>query len=314
MVQRNNHTEVSIEEQFNKYIAHVFGTNDALYNQSLTNPLERKNNRDVDIHKILHGKTITGPLLLAPAPSLCLVHEDGELAVAKAATDKGVPFIASTFSSYTLEEIADVNEGGVRWFQLDYPNDSNIAKSFAQRAELAGYQAIVISLDASPLAGNESILTNGYANFAVDPFFIRRVYGKSRAESYFEELEEVAFKPSVTWADLAYIRDSVTIPIYLKGNFSEEKVKLAVENGVDGIILTTPNPSNDLLKVLNDLLGNDRTLIIDNSAVDSLGSAFGLGINLFVVSLSYIYGLVKEGKAGVEFAIESQLDNIKQSF
>ena len=88
------------------------------------------------------------PLLLAPIGVQKVVHEEGELATARAAAALGVPMIASTASHFTMEEIAEA--GGAeapRWFQLYWPNDPELLESFVGRAEAAGYGAIVVTVD-----------------------------------------------------------------------------------------------------------------------------------------------------------------------
>ena len=87
------------------------------------------------------------PLLLAPIGVQKIVHPDGELATARAAAAVGVPMIASTASHFSLEEIAEAGGEAPRWFQLYWPNDPELARSFVDRAEAAGYGAIVLTVD-----------------------------------------------------------------------------------------------------------------------------------------------------------------------
>src|SRR5881394_3291 len=106
--------------------------------------------RDVasrDLSTELLGTTMPAPLLLAPIGVQKVVHEDGELATARAAAALGLPMIASTNSHFTLEEIAAAGGEAPRWFQLYWPNDRSIAESFVKRAEAAGYGAIVLTVD-----------------------------------------------------------------------------------------------------------------------------------------------------------------------
>src|SRR4029079_10133889 len=100
--------------------------------------------RDVserDLTTDLLGATLPAPLLLAPIGVQKVVHEDGELATARAAAALGLPIIASTASHFTMEEIAEAGGDGPRWFQLYWPNDPELLESFVGRAEAAGYGA-----------------------------------------------------------------------------------------------------------------------------------------------------------------------------
>ena len=106
--------------------------------------------RDVatrDLSTELLGTPMPAPLLLAPIGVQKVLHEDGELATARAAAALGLPMIASTNSHFTLEEIAAAGGDAPRWFQLYWPNDRDLAESFVKRAEAAGYAAIVLTVD-----------------------------------------------------------------------------------------------------------------------------------------------------------------------
>ncbi|MCK9911320.1 alpha-hydroxy-acid oxidizing protein, partial [Microbacteriaceae bacterium K1510] len=84
------------------------------------------------------------PILLAPVGMQGIAHQQGELASAKAAAASGVPFIVSTVSTYSLEQIASVMGDAPRWFQL-YWSNREVAASMVRRAENAGYSAIVVT-------------------------------------------------------------------------------------------------------------------------------------------------------------------------
>src|SRR6476646_3196750 len=101
--------------------------------------------RDVatrDLSTTLLGTTMPAPLLLAPIGVQKVVHEEGELATARAAAALGVPMIASTASAFTPEQIAEAGGEAPRWFQLYWATDKELVKSFVGRAEAAGYGAI----------------------------------------------------------------------------------------------------------------------------------------------------------------------------
>jgi len=105
--------------------------------------------RDVaerDLSTTLLGTAMPAPLLLAPIGVQKVVHDEGELATARAAAAVGVPMIASTASHFALEEIAEAGDGP-RWFQLYWPNDDELAASLVRRAEATGYSALVLTVD-----------------------------------------------------------------------------------------------------------------------------------------------------------------------
>ena len=111
--------------------------------------------RDVaerDLRVSLFDTEFELPVLLAPLGVLSVVHEAGELAVARAAADLDIPMVLSSASSYTMEEVAEVLGDTPKWFQLYWSADPEIARSFVERAEDADYDGIVVTLD-TPLLG-----------------------------------------------------------------------------------------------------------------------------------------------------------------
>ena len=108
------------------------------------------------------GTRLAVPMLLGPIGVLRIAHPDGELAVARAASGLGVPMITSTAASFSIEEVAEANGTGPRWFQLYWPKDRGVAISLLKRAKAAGFSVLVGSLDALPVivdaVGSESVV------------------------------------------------------------------------------------------------------------------------------------------------------------
>jgi L-lactate dehydrogenase (cytochrome) len=101
--------------------------------------------RDLSVE--LLGTRMPAPVLLAPIGVQTLLHEDGELASARAAAKIGLPMITSTASATPLEQISEASGNGPRWYQLYWPNDDELAASLVRRAEAAGYSALVLTVD-----------------------------------------------------------------------------------------------------------------------------------------------------------------------
>lgn len=111
--------------------------------------------RDLSIS--IFGCKFPVPFLLAPIGVNTILHPDGELAPARAAAKSGVPYILSNVSSISLEEVAKEMGESVRWFQLYPPKDHELTKSFLQRADVAGFSAIVVTVDSHCLDGARQI-------------------------------------------------------------------------------------------------------------------------------------------------------------
>ena len=109
------------------------------------------------------GTAMPAPLLLAPIGVQSILHPDGELASARAAAALGLPVVASTAASHTLEEMAE--PGGPRWYQLYWPNDDDVAASLLRRARAAGYTVLVVTLDTWQLGWRPHDLDAAYLPF-----------------------------------------------------------------------------------------------------------------------------------------------------
>ena len=141
-------------------------------------------NRERDISVEVLGTRSPAPFLLAPIGVLSIAHADGELAVARAAASTGVPMVLSSAASHSIEEIAEAMGDAPRWFQLYWVNDRDVVASVVQRAEAAGYGALVVTLDTLILGWRDRDLRKPYlpfvtgegcAQFFSDPVFRSRL-------------------------------------------------------------------------------------------------------------------------------------------
>src|SRR6266568_4241605 len=195
------------------------------------------------------GAELTAPFLLGPVGVLCIAHPDGEIAVARAATAQGVPMVLSTASSTPMEEVAEANADGQRWYQLYWPNDRAVAASFLARAKAAGFSTLVITLDTRMLAWRPRDLDRAYLpflrgigvqNYLTDPAFQALLAGPGSADPAEAILQYIRIfgDPSLTWDDLSFARDHWDGPIVLKGILSVADAERAAAAGMDGIIVS----------------------------------------------------------------------------
>ncbi len=134
--------------------------------------------RDLSIE--LFGRTLPLPLLLGPIGVLELAHKEADLGAARAAAAMGIPFVTSNQASRTMEDVAGAMGKGPRWFQLYWSARNELVESFLSRAEKAGYEAIVVTLDTTMLGWRTRDLElaylpflrgRGLANYLSDPVF-----------------------------------------------------------------------------------------------------------------------------------------------
>lgn len=290
--------------------------------------------RDVatrDLSTDLLGTAMSAPLLLAPIGVQKVLHEDGELATARAATAVGVPMIASTNSHFTLEEIATASGDAPRWFQLYWPNDRDLAESFVKRAEAAGYTAIVLTVDTfipgwKPRDLQQAWLPflngMGVANYFQDPVF-RAGLEKTPEEDQGAATGHflgVQANPSLSWDDLEWLREVISLPIVIKGIQHVDDAREAVRRGIDGIVVSNHGgrqvdgalASLDALAPIAEAVGDEIAVLFDSgirSGADAL-KALALGADAVCLGRPYVWGLALDGQAGVETVLKMVLGEL----
>lgn len=266
--------------------------------------------RDLNVN--LFNNLLKYPVLFAPIGMQGIIHPDAEIAVAEAANSLGIPMILSTASSKTLEEVAKALKNTLRWFQLYWPKDPELIKSFLKRAETAGYSALVISLDTrllgwSPRDLEEAYLPflngEGIANYLSDPYFLSKLEKPPEEDIKSAALKwaEVFSDDSQTWDDLNFIKKNTSIPIILKGILHPEDAKRAMEEGIDGIIVSNHGGRQlggaiaalDALPDIVNVIGNHIPVLFDSGircGADII-KALALGANAVLIGRPYLYGL-----------------------
>ncbi len=287
--------------------------------------------RDVaerDLSRTVLGTAMPAPVILAPIGIHKIVHEDGEPATARAAARVGLPLIASTASHSTLEEIAEASGEGQRWFQLYWPNDDEIAASFVRRAEAAGYGAIVLTVDTFIFGWKPRDLQRawlpflegiGNANFLQDPVF------RSQLEKTPEEdpgaatghFVGVYVNPSLTWDQLARLREMTSLPVLVKGILHPDDAREAVEHGAEGIVVSNHGgrqidgeiASLDALPGILDAVGDSAAVLLDSGIRGGADAfkALALGADAVLLGRPYLWGLALGGEQGVETVLRMLL-------
>jgi isopentenyl diphosphate isomerase/L-lactate dehydrogenase-like FMN-dependent dehydrogenase len=264
------------------------------------------------------------PFLLAPVGVLSIVHQEAELGVARASKATGVPMILSSAASTSLEVVASELGDALRLFQLYWWSDRELAGSLVDRAREAGYGAIVVTLDTLTLGWRDRDLRNGYlpflqgkglAQFFSDPLFRERLDATPEEDVQTASLMALTAFPNLglTWGDLAWLRDRTSLPILVKGVLTAEDARLALEHGVDGIVVSNHGGRQvdgavaalDALPEVRDAVGGDATVLMDSGirrGSDVL-KALALGADAVLLGRPYVWGLAVGGAAGVEAVV-----------
>ena len=288
--------------------------------------------RDVSVRNQsveLFGTTIPAPLLVAPIGVLTILHPEGELAVARAAAGAAVPMILSTAASNTIEDVAEANGDGLRWYQLYWPKDRELAASFLARAKAAGYSALVVTLDTVSLAWRPRDLDQAYlpflhgigvANYFSDPVFQKAVGGpvtdENRAQALLHWITNFS-DPANTWDDLPFLREHWDGPIVLKGIQHPDDARRAVDAGMDGVVVSNHGGRQvdgavaalSMLPEVVDAVGDVTTVLFDSGirSGSDIVKALALGAKAALVARPYGYGLALGGEAGVRHVLRCLL-------
>jgi L-lactate dehydrogenase (cytochrome) len=269
------------------------------------------------------GTTMPAPVMLAPVGVLSIVHPGAEAAVAEAAGRVGVPYVVSTASSTTLEDTMAAGTGP-KWYQLYWPADRDLCASFVARAEAAGYEALVVTLDTWQLGWRPRDLATGYlpflqsegiANYTSDPVFMADVSTEQEAVLKFVR---VFNNPTLTWDDLAWLRARTSLPVVLKGIQHPDDLRRAVDAGVQGVVCSNHGGrqvdgalgSLDALPGLTDL---DLLPVLFDSGVRTgadVAKALALGAAAVLLGRPYVHGLALAGADGVEHVLRCLLGDL----
>ena len=275
-----------------------------------------------DLSVDLLGLHSPAPFLLAPVGVLSIVHAHAEGAVAAASRSTGVPLVLSSAASTSLEDVAAIDPP--RWFQLYWWGDSELAESLVRRVEAAGYGAIVLTVDTLTLGWRPRDLRNGYlpflkgeglGQFFSDQAFLARLESPPEENLVTASLMGLSAFPNLalTWDDLARLREWTSLPILLKGVVRGDDARLALEYGMDGIVVSNHGGRQvdgsvaalDALVEVREAVGPDAAVLMDSgirTGADVV-KAVALGANAVLLGRAYVYGLAVGGQEGVEAVI-----------
>jgi lactate 2-monooxygenase len=274
------------------------------------------------------GTRSPAPFFLAPIGVLSIAHEEGEIAVARAAARTGVPLVLSSAASHSLEEVAAEMGDAPRWFQLYWVNDREVAVSLVERATASGYRAIVVTLDTLTLGWRPRDLQRAYLPFITGEgcaqFFSDPVFRSRLARSPEEDLLSAAVTMlgtfpnlGLTWEDLSWLRGETELPLLVKGVLTGEDALRARDCGIDGMVVSNHGGRQvdgavaalDALVEVREALGPEAVVLMD-SGIRGGGDvlkALALGADAVLLGRPYAYGLAVGGQDGVEAVIQQLL-------
>lgn len=278
------------------------------------------------------GTELPAPVLLAPVGVQSIVHPEGELATARAASALGVPYLLSTASSHTIEQVAEAGGTGPRWYQLYWPNDDGVCVSILERARAAGFTTLVVTLDTWTLAWRPHDLDQSYLPFIrgvgtaipfSDPVFRAGLEQAPEEDLISAVLRWVPMFTGTdkTWDRLPFLRQHWDGPIVLKGIQHPDDARHAAEAGMDGIVVSNHGgrqvdgalASLDALPAIAEAVGGSGLDILFDSGVRTgadVLKALALGATAVLLGRPYVYGLALGGEAGVRHVLRGLLADL----
>jgi 4-hydroxymandelate oxidase len=269
------------------------------------------------------GTRVPFPILVAPTAYHRLAHPDGEIATALAAADLGTIFTLSTLATTSIEEVAAASRGP-RWFQLYVHKDRGFTRSLVERAEAAGYRALMLTAD-TPLLGRR--LADVRNNFALPDGLVMAnlvhaaapsgAGGQSSALAGYVAARHDA---SLTWRDVEWLRSLTSMPVLLKGIVRPDDAERAIEHGAAAIVVSnhgarqldgSPATINALPRVVDAVAGRCPVLMDGGVrwGTDVL-KALALGARAVLVGRPILWGLSVGGREGVVRVLQILRDEL----
>jgi isopentenyl diphosphate isomerase/L-lactate dehydrogenase-like FMN-dependent dehydrogenase len=282
--------------------------------------------RDMAIE--LFGMRLPSPLFMSPIGviGLCAHDGHGDIATARAAALTGVPMAASTLSVDPLESVAAELKTTPGFFQLYTPTDRELAASLVQRAERAGFKAIVVTLDTWVTGWRPRDLATAnfpqlrglcLANYFSDPCFAA-LLGKPPEQDLRAAVMKWAtiFGNPLTWADLPWLRSLTKLPLVVKGICHPDDARRAIDGGVDGVYCSNHGGRQanggiaalDMLPAVVKAAG--AVPVLFDSGVRTgmhVIKALAMGATAVGVGRPYAYGLALGGTEGIVHVLRSLL-------
>lgn len=282
--------------------------------------------RDVSNRKLavnLLGETYPFPVGIAPVGRQAMFHEHGEVASARAAAALGIPFVLSMVSTYSLEEVAAT--GARRWFHLFIGQDRDVVRSLVNRAEKAGYTAIVPSLDRPEIGWRTMNLDYcvpsfmfrfGLGNFITDPV-VRNKYGSVPTPQVISHLTE---NPRLDAGMFRFLRSITKLPIIAKGLVHPADAVMLADYGADAVIVSNHGGRHldgavaalDALPHIVEKVGHRMPVLFDSGIRygADIVKALSLGARMVFIGRPFVYGLAVAGESGVRQVMENTIADL----
>ncbi|WP_421743167.1 alpha-hydroxy acid oxidase [Cellulomonas sp.] len=279
------------------------------------------------------GTTSALPFAFAPTGFTRMMNHEGERAVVRVAQRRGIPYALSTMGTTSIEEVAKAGPDAHKWFQLYVWKDRSAGEDLMARAKAAGFEALMLTVDV-PVAGAR--LRDARNGFSIPPALtVKTVLDAATHPAWWlnllttepltfaslstwsgtvADLLDKLFDPTMTIADLEWIRASWDGPLIIKGIQTVEDARRVTDAGADAVVLSNhggrqldraPVPLR-LLPDVAEAVGDRTQVWVDTGIMSGadIVAAIALGADATLVGRAYLYGLMAGGERGVERAVD----------
>lgn len=284
---------------------------------------------NMDTSCTIMGHRLTMPLGISPSAMQKMAHPDGECGNARAAGAKGLIYILSTLSTTSIEDVAEGAPDTIKWFQLYIYSDREVTKGLVQRAEKAGFKAIVLTVDAPIFGTRYRDIKN---TFSLPPHLRLANFQDEKATKLNTSVENASslsvyikslLDPKLCWDDIRWLQSITNLPIVVKGILTAEDAIKAVSLRVKGIMVSnhgarqidTCPATIEVLPEIAKAVGGKCDIYLDGGircGID-IFKAVALGAKMVFIGRPALWGLAHSGEEGVKKVLDILITEFKDS-
>ncbi len=267
----------------------------------------------IDTSTTLFGQKLAYPLLLGPTGGHRSTHPDGELATARGAGHANATMVLSTVSSTAIEEVVKVATQPI-WFQLYVMRDRPFTRDMVLRAQDAGATALCVTVDTATTGPRNRQTRGRQRGLPSGGRGLPLLQGMKRSTSVESDIFSTSRDPNLTWKDIEWLRSFTQVPLLLKGILDSADAERAIQEGVDGLIvsnhggrnLDTSQATIEALPEIVEKVDGRIPVLIDGGIRrgTDIFKALALGAKAVLIGRPYRYGLAAGGAPGVSRVLE----------
>ena len=264
--------------------------------------------REVSTAAEVLGRPVEMPILVAPVAYQRMAHAEAESGMAAGAAEAGTVMCLSTLSNTRPSELAAAVPQGRHWFQLYAFKDAGVTRALMDEAIAAGFEAILVTVDAPPGGNRERDRRNGFT--LPDELGTPSLDAATGGERELTIEETFALmNHALTWADLADLASECAIPVFVKGLLTAEDAELALDHGAAGVVVSNHGgrqldrslATAEALPEIAEAIDGRATVLVDGGirrGID-VATALALGADAVLVGRPALWGLAAGGREGV---------------